>query len=98
MLTEAAINGKIDHLNGLKENVIIGKLIPAGTGMKEYNDIRLTSDGDLAVKEAQVTPEDFMEIHPVEENTEVSESPEELQEEPDTEVEEASEVLQTDIL
>jgi DNA-directed RNA polymerase subunit beta' len=34
VLTDAAINGKIDHLNGLKENVIIGKLIPAGTGRK----------------------------------------------------------------
>ena len=39
VLTEAAIAGKVDHLLGLKENVIIGKLIPAGTGMKRYNDI-----------------------------------------------------------
>ncbi len=39
VLTEAAIKGKIDNLVGLKENVIIGKLIPAGTGMKRYNDI-----------------------------------------------------------
>ena len=36
ILTDAAIHGKIDHLNGLKENVIIGKLIPAGTGAKKY--------------------------------------------------------------
>ena len=39
-----AINGKVDHLNGLKENVLIGKLIPAGTGMKRYRDIGLSSD------------------------------------------------------
>ena len=44
MLTEAAINGKVDHLIGLKENVLIGNLIPAGTGMKRYRDIRLDSD------------------------------------------------------
>ena len=44
VLTEAAINGKVDHLNGLKENVLIGKLIPAGTGMKEYADIVLSTD------------------------------------------------------
>ena len=39
VLTEAAIKGKVDHLMGLKENVIIGKLIPAGTGMARYRDI-----------------------------------------------------------
>ena len=39
VLTEAAIKGKEDHLIGLKENVIIGKLIPAGTGMKRYKNI-----------------------------------------------------------
>ena len=39
VLTDAAIKGKIDHLSGLKENVIIGKLIPAGTGMKCYHDV-----------------------------------------------------------
>ena len=44
VLTEAAINGKVDHLIGLKENVIIGKLIPAGTGMKRYRSIKLNTD------------------------------------------------------
>ena len=44
VLTEAAINGKVDHLIGLKENVIIGKLIPAGTGMKRYRNVRLNTD------------------------------------------------------
>lgn len=44
VLTDAAIKGKIDPLIGLKENVIIGKLIPAGTGMKRYRNIRIHSD------------------------------------------------------
>ncbi len=44
VLTEAAINGKIDPLVGLKENVIIGKLIPAGTGMKRYRSVKLDTD------------------------------------------------------
>ncbi len=41
MLTEAAIEGRSDQLFGLKENIIIGKLIPAGSGMQHYRDIRL---------------------------------------------------------
>ena len=44
VLTEAAINGKIDSLTGLKENVIIGKLIPAGTGMKRYRGVKLDTE------------------------------------------------------
>ena len=44
VLTEAAIKGKVDHLIGLKENVIIGRLIPAGTGMKCYSDVKLNTD------------------------------------------------------
>ena len=47
VLTEAAIKGKVDPLIGLKENVIIGKLIPAGTGMKRYRNARLSTDNDL---------------------------------------------------
>ncbi|MDD3251238.1 MAG: DNA-directed RNA polymerase subunit beta' [Lachnospiraceae bacterium] len=47
VLTEAAINGKVDHLIGLKENVLIGKLIPAGTGMKRYRSVKLDSDIEL---------------------------------------------------
>ncbi len=50
VLTEAAIKGKIDPLIGLKENVIIGKLIPAGTGMKRYRSVKLDTD----------TPEEYM--------------------------------------
>jgi DNA-directed RNA polymerase subunit beta' len=44
VLTDAAIKGKVDPLIGLKENVIIGKLIPAGTGMKRYRTVRLNTD------------------------------------------------------
>jgi DNA-directed RNA polymerase subunit beta' len=43
VLTEAAIKGKVDPLVGLKENVIIGKLIPAGTGMSRYKDINIST-------------------------------------------------------
>ena len=46
VLTDAAIKGKIDPLQGLKENVIIGKLIPAGTGMSMYKDINITINGE----------------------------------------------------
>ena len=48
VLTEAAINGKVDHLIGLKENVIIGKPIPAGTGMKRYRTVKLDTDDKIA--------------------------------------------------
>jgi DNA-directed RNA polymerase subunit beta' len=51
VLTEAAIQGKIDHLRGLKENVIIGHLIPAGTGMSVYRKLRLESEKQSAVVE-----------------------------------------------
>ena len=56
VLTEAAIKGKVDPLIGMKENVIIGKLIPAGTGMKIYRNIKLDSDvnddGEISVVDA----------------------------------------------
>ena len=44
VLTEAAIQGKVDFLRGLKENVIIGHLIPAGTGMPQYRKLRLEAE------------------------------------------------------
>ena len=44
-MTDAAIKGKVDPLLGLKENVIIGKLIPAGTGMPIYKDVGITVEG-----------------------------------------------------
>ncbi len=49
VLTEAAINGKVDPLIGLKENVLIGKLIPAGTGMKRYRQVKLDSGDSIPV-------------------------------------------------
>ena len=59
VLTEAAINGKVDHLIGLKENVIIGKLIPAGTGMKRYRSVKLNTDAE---PEDEIALEDDDEI------------------------------------
>ncbi|MBR6905006.1 MAG: DNA-directed RNA polymerase subunit beta', partial [Bacteroidales bacterium] len=47
VLSEAAIRGRVDHLEGLKENVICGHLIPAGTGLKEYQDLIVTKNDDL---------------------------------------------------
>ena len=57
ILTDAAIRGKVDHLEGLKENVIIGKLIPAGTGAKIYNDV----DYELASQFVDEEPLDALE-------------------------------------
>ena len=51
MLTDAAIKGKRDELLGLKENVIIGKLVPAGTGMQRYRQIRIEEDAVEATEE-----------------------------------------------
>ncbi|MBQ9465063.1 MAG: hypothetical protein IJU67_07275, partial [Lachnospiraceae bacterium] len=53
VLTEAAINGRVDPLLGMKENVIIGKLIPAGTGMKIYRDPKLDCDAMVEVQLAR---------------------------------------------
>jgi len=55
VLTEAAIKGKIDPLVGLKENVIIGKLIPAGTGMSRYKDIDIVVEGQNSEETAEIT-------------------------------------------
>ncbi len=57
VLTEAAINGKIDPLIGLKENVIIGKLIPAGTGMKQYREVKLDIDAAWEAQKARMAAE-----------------------------------------
>ena len=53
VLTEAAIKGKTDDLVGLKENVIIGKLIPAGTGMKKYQNLHISTEKELEEKEKE---------------------------------------------
>ena len=57
VLTEAAIKGKVDHLVGLKENVIIGKHIPAGTGMKKYREVELSTDARIAEAKAKAEAE-----------------------------------------
>ena len=61
VLTDAAIKGKVDSLVGLKENVIIGKLVPAGTGLKIYNEVDIQCkeppEGEPLEEEAQ--PEAF---------------------------------------
>jgi DNA-directed RNA polymerase subunit beta' len=51
VLTEASISGKVDHLRGLKENVIMGRLIPAGTGMHTYSGLQIPPDGPPPVEE-----------------------------------------------
>ena len=53
-MTNAAIAGKKDELRGLKENVIIGHLIPAGTGMKRYRNVRLEEDEKLLELQKEV--------------------------------------------
>ena len=65
VLTDAAIRGKKDHLLGLKENVIIGKIIPAGTGMARYRNLE-----PQAVNEVEII-EDTTVTEPVEETTPV---------------------------
>ena len=52
VLTDAAIRGKVDHLRGLKENVIIGKLIPAGTGAKQYSDVKFELEKQFIEEDA----------------------------------------------
>jgi DNA-directed RNA polymerase subunit beta' len=58
VLTEAAIQGKVDYLRGLKENVIIGHLIPAGTGMANYRRLRLETERPVAVEEATIAEDE----------------------------------------
>ena len=90
VLTEAAIKGKIDPLIGLKENVIIGKLIPAGTGMKKYANIKLDTDEDEVLDEDELEEEiteetSETETEAVEETTETTENVEENAETEETE-------------
>ena len=88
VLTEAAIKGKIDPLLGLKENVIIGKLIPAGTGMKRYRNVHLSTDNEVA-ETIEITDDDELIL---------TEAPEEVIEETvDTdETVETSETVETE--
>ena len=62
VLTDAAVRGKTDYLRGLKENVIIGKLIPAGTGAKQYSDVKLILEKEfLSDEPSEVLEEKFMD-------------------------------------
>ncbi|MDU5976970.1 MAG: hypothetical protein E6Y71_02805, partial [Finegoldia magna] len=61
VLTETSIKGKVDHLIGLKENVIIGKLIPAGTGIAKYDRIEVDYDGKA--EEDMIEAEKAQEIN-----------------------------------
>ena len=78
VLTEAAIKGKVDHLVGLKENVIIGKLIPAGTGMKRYRSIKLNTDEEDDIDLAE---DDFNEPAELDEADKIVLNEDELSEE-----------------
>ena len=62
VLTDAAIKGKVDPLIGLKENVIIGKLVPAGTGMARYNNIQIEENTPAVQSAANVTPLETSDI------------------------------------
>ena len=90
VLTEAAIKGKVDHLVGLKENVIIGKLIPAGTGLKRYSNIKLSTDDMLKEEEddillddedLELVPEDITVEEKASETAETDEETDEIAEE-----------------
>ena len=64
VLTDASVRGKVDHLRGLKENVIIGKLIPAGTGAKQYSDINVILEKEFLTDEpSEVLEEQFIETN-----------------------------------
>jgi len=56
VLTEAAISGKTDHLRGLKENVIMGRLIPAGTGVVAYKSLHVIVEGEPVEQRSVVPP------------------------------------------
>ena len=85
VLTDAAIKGKVDPLIGLKENVIIGKLIPAGTGLKRYSEVQL----DSVMPEIEPEEEEIEEeILPDETDDELIEMEEELPEDEEFDVEE----------
>ncbi len=97
VLTDAAIRGKVDHLMGLKENVIIGKLIPAGTGMEPYRNIEVECDEDhkfhldIPEEEApELTPEEIFAEDAEDEKSDASEEFEEDVQDNVEETEEAS--------
>jgi DNA-directed RNA polymerase subunit beta' len=54
VLTEASIAGKVDHLKGLKENVIMGRIVPAGTGMNKYRNARIALESEEVDEELEL--------------------------------------------
>ena len=90
VLTEAAIKGKVDPLIGLKENVIIGKLIPAGTGMKRYRDVRLNSTMPEPEVKVENIAEELTEDEEIKDDEMIT-MDEELPEDEEFDVEESAE-------
>ena len=99
VLTEAAIKGKVDPLIGLKENVIIGKLIPVGTGMSKYRNIKLNTDAMIeaqkeeearlrreAEEKENAKEDEKAESEAAEEDTEILGADLDLTEEPEAEI------------
>jgi DNA-directed RNA polymerase subunit beta' len=70
VLTEAAIQGMVDRLRGLKENVIMGRLIPAGTGVRRYSQLDILVDESSAVPRPKIVEEPRPVVEPVEEDEE----------------------------
>ena len=77
VLTDAAIKGKIDPLIGLKENVLLGKLIPAGTGLKKYRNLHLNTNAAPQVEEEELDEFDYEEGYTALEEEEAKENTEE---------------------
>ena len=101
VLTEAAIKGKIDPLIGLKENVIIGKLIPAGTGMKRYRNIKINTeveeyddDDDLLLDDDDLYEDDIQDE--AEETAEEAETSEAEEAADDLSEDDAEETVETE--
>ena len=92
VLTDAAIKGKVDYLRGLKENVIIGKLIPAGTGAREYSDIDLYLEKEFMDDDAS----EFLEDKLLEDGETIDEI--ENDNTSNTEVEETTEVVEKEVV
>ena len=80
VLTDAAIKGKVDNLIGLKENVIIGKLIPAGTGMRRYRSVKLDTDA------AEFEEDEEFTLFEETDAEEMAEEPEDLSAEQETDI------------
>ena len=97
VLTDAAIKGKVDHLIGLKENVIIGKLIPAGTGMKYYRNLKLDTDAEIEAEKAAKALAAASGSDAEEESTPAAEeTPNDLENEAITDVDESAETEDTE--